>query len=338
MIRATFELAPHGSAEALAIEESTGMPGAIGYDDVRGRVVSEHGGVAVVEFPTENWGRNIPMLMSALVAGEAVETRSFSACRLIDLDLPDGLLPGPAFEPRDGIGVGVIIKPSLGLRPDGAAAVARQAAEAGATLIKDDELMGDPTWCPLDDRVRAVAHAIEGSGAVYCANVTGPTTTLLDRARLAVDLGATGLMVNAFGQGLDSVLALRDADLGVPVLAHRVGSGPIARNPHNGAAGPVLTQLLRMCGADFVLAGAYGGKLFDTDDDVDGHIAAATDALGHARASTVVLGGGVGPDTARAQADRAGRSDGLLLLLGSAAYRTRGGVGAAVAATLDSLR
>src|SRR4051794_1708219 len=73
VIRATFALEPAGpaTAEALAIEESLGM--AEGPAFVRGRVVAAgDDGIAVLEFPEDNWGRNVPMLLSALVAGEGV--------------------------------------------------------------------------------------------------------------------------------------------------------------------------------------------------------------------------------------------------------------------------
>jgi ribulose 1,5-bisphosphate carboxylase large subunit-like protein len=329
VIRATFELSPPGSAQALAVEESTGMPegaegpeGLDGLDFVRGRVVSEADGMAVLEFPESNWGRNVPLLVSALVAGEGVETRAFDRCRLVGLDLPDGWLPGPSFPPIDGIGVGVIFKPSLGLSPSELASLAAAHAEAGAVLLKDDELLGDPEWCPLFDRVEAVSAALAGSGCIYTPNITGPSATLLDRARRVVALGATGVMVNAFAQGLDSVLTLREAELGVPVFAHRVGSGPWARCRDFGVSGAVLCGLTRLCGADFVQVGAYRGKLFDTDDEVDAQLAAAAGA-------TAVMGGGVGPSNVRALAERAGRADrrsGLLMLLGSAAYAEADGV------------
>ena len=334
-IRATFELEPHGSAEALAIEESTGMPGLDGYDHVRGVVVEEGDGRAVIDFPAANWGRNVAMLVSAIVAGEAVETGAFSRCRLVALELPDGLLPGPAHDAVDGARVGVIVKPSLGLTSMETANIARTCAEAGAWLVKDDELMGDPMSCPLEDRVRAVADVLPPD-VVYCPNITGPTASLLDRASRVVELGATGVMVNAFAQGLDAVLALRDAELGVPLLAHRVGSGPMARGDRYGVAGDVLVKLLRLCGADFVIAGAYGGKLFDSDDEVDANVRAAHEPIVGTRTCTAIIGGGVGPDNVRAQADRAG-GDGLLMLLGSAAYRAEGGVGASVRATVEAL-
>ena len=226
MIRATYEISPRGAAETLAIRESIGMAG--GPDWARARVVSQVEGRAVVDFPENNWGTNIALLMSTVVTGEAMETGAFSRCRLVALEFPAGFLPGPALgvrAQREPVGIGVIVKPSLGLSPGEVGQVARAAVAGGAVFIKDDEILGDPPWCPLDERVRAVAQALE-PGVVYCPNVTGPSVTLVSRARRVVDLGATGLMVNAYAQGLDSVLALREADLGVPILAHRAGSAP----------------------------------------------------------------------------------------------------------------
>jgi len=141
--------------------------------------------------------------------------------------------------------------------------------------------------------------------------------------------------VNGVAQGLASVVALREAELGVPILVHRAGSGPWCRNTDVGVTGPVLTRLTRLCGADYVIVGAFAGKLFDTDDDVAANIGAAREPLGAALASWVVIGGGIGPDNAVAQAARAG--EGTVLLLGSAAYRAPGGIGASVEAVVEAL-
>ncbi|HVM01923.1 MAG TPA: RuBisCO large subunit C-terminal-like domain-containing protein, partial [Acidimicrobiales bacterium] len=272
VLRATYELAPAGMAEAFAIEESTGM--ADGPAFVRGRVVEEGGGRAVIEFPAANWGANVPLLVSSLVAGEATEDGAFTRCRLVGLDLPEGFLPGPALGGAPDVVVGVIVKPSLGLSPAEVAERVAAATGAGARFVKDDELLGDPEWCPLEERVRAVA-AVLPPGVTYCANVTGPVATLVERARRVVELGATGLLVNAVAQGLDSVLALRRAGLGVPLVVHRAGSGPWTRNPAFGVSGAVLTSLFRWCGADVVMAGAFGGKLFETPEQVRANLAAA---------------------------------------------------------------
>jgi len=213
--------------------------------------------------------------------------------------------------------------------------VVRAAVAGGARFVKDDEILGDPPWCPLDERVRAVAAAIE-PGVVYCANITGPSVTLLDRAHRVVELGATGVMVNAFAQGVDAVLALRQAEIGVPILAHRAGSGALTRNDRFGARGSVLARLCRLCGADYWIVGSFGGSLFDTGEEVEAALGAVRGDCGGARCSIAVFGGGLGPDDVAAQASRAGGS-GLLMVLGSRAYGHPGGIEGGVRAAVEAL-
>src|SRR6266571_6098835 len=187
VIRAIYELDPPEAAETLALIESVGR--ADGPEHVRGAVVAQADGRAVLEFPEENWGGDVTLLVSSLFAGEWADSSAFTRCRLVAVEWPAGLLPGPAFSAPDEVLVGAIVKPSLGLAPAEVAAVASVLAAGGADLIKDDELLGDPAWCPLEERVRAVS-AVLPDGVRYAANVSGPVESLLQRARLAVELGA----------------------------------------------------------------------------------------------------------------------------------------------------
>ena len=219
--------------------------------------------------------------MASVLVGEGCETARFTRCRLVALEWPDELVAALGGGPRFGLDgvrawlgagaetrplLGGIVKPSLGLGPAEVAATAGALARGGCDLIKDDELLADPDWCPLAERVPAVAAALAevGRPVLYAANVSGPVDTLLDRAAAAVDAGATAIMVNAFATGIDAVRAVAAAGLGVPVLAHRVGAGPIVRNPDVGVDGSVLCELTRIAGADLVQIGGFGGKLFDT--------------------------------------------------------------------------
>ncbi|MGH9225500.1 MAG: RuBisCO large subunit C-terminal-like domain-containing protein [Acidimicrobiales bacterium] len=318
-IRATFELEPEGSAATLAFEASSGLA----------TVVSDDGGRAVLDFPDDVWGADPTLLVSALVAGEATEMAAFTRCRLVDLQLPAGALPGPAFGADPRIAVGVIVKPSLGLSPGEVAVVVAAATGAGATFVKDDEKLGDPSWCPFEERVRAVARVLP-PGVTYCANVTGPAESLLDRAWQAVHLGATGVLVSGAAQGLGSVLALREATLGVPILVHRAGSGPWVRNASFGTTGAVLVRLYRLCGADHVIAGTVTGKLFDSDAEIAANLAAAQEPLDGAAPSWALLGGG------RQALEVAG--PGTVLVLGSGAYAGPGGIAASVRALVEASR
>ena len=327
VIRAIYELDPPEAAETLALIESVGR--ADGPEHVRGRVVVQEAGRAVLEFPEQNWGGDVTLLVSSLLAGEWADSAAFTRCRLVAVDWPAGLLPGPAFAAPDEVLVGAIVKPSLGLSPKEVASTAAALARGGADLVKDDELLGDPTWCPLEERVRAVA-AVLPDRVRYAANVTGPVESLLHRAERAVELGAGALMVNAFAQGLDSLRALREAELGVPIFAHRVGAALWARNSRHGVAPAVIAELTRLCGADYVQVGSFTGSVYDTPEDVRAQIAACPPAV-------AVLGGGVSPENAAAQIEAAGVHAGVMVLLGSAAYEA-GSPEEAVRATVSSLR
>ena len=312
MIRVTYELDPPEAAETLALIESVGR--ADGPERVRASVVGIEGNRVMLEFPAV--GSDVALLVSSLFAGEWADSAAFTRCRLVAVDWPEEFLPGPAFDAPDRVLVGAIVKPSLGLTPAQVADVASQLAAGGADLVKDDELLGDPDWCPLEERVRAVAAV----GVRYAANVTGPVDSLLARAERAVGLGAGALMVNAFAQGLDSLRALRAADLGVPIFAHRVGAALWARQPAFGVAPSVVAELTRLCGADYVQVGSFSGSVYDSADDVRAQIAACHGPLGAASRSVAVIGGGVGPGNAAAQLEQAGVAQGVMLLLGSAAY------------------
>jgi ribulose 1,5-bisphosphate carboxylase large subunit-like protein len=332
VIRVTYELDPLEAAEALALVASVGH--ADGPDSVRGRVASVADGRAVLEFPEANWGGDVSLLVSSLLAGEWADLAAILRCRLVAAEWPAGLFRGPAFDAPDGLLVGAIVKPSLGLSPREFAEVAAALGRGGADLIKDDELLGDQAWCPLAERVRAVVAA---TSTRYAPNVTGPADTLLERAELAVELGAGAVMVNAFAQGLDALRLLREAELGVPILAHRAGAALWTRNAAHGVAPAVVAQLVRLLGADYVLCGSFTGRAFDSEAEVRLQVAACHAELGVPR-SVAVLAGGVGPANAAEQVERARVGGGVMVLLGSEAYRGPGGVEDAVRATVESLR
>jgi len=312
VIRVTYELDPPEAAETLALVESVGRSD--GPEHVRGRVVEVDRDRATFEFPAAT--NDVTLLVSSLFAGEWADSSAFRRCRLVAVEWREEFLAGPAFEAPDRTLIGAIVKPSLGLSPAEVAATAAQLHAAGADLVKDDELLGDPEWCPLEERVRAVA----AEGVTYAANVTGPFETLLERAHRVVELGAGAVMINAFAQGLDSLRALRAARLGVPIFAHRVGAALWARQPDFGVAPAVVAELTRLCGADYVQVGSFSGTVYDSAADVRAQIRACHRPIGSARRSIAVIGGGVAPDNAKQQLEAAGTREGLMVLFGSAAY------------------
>jgi ribulose 1,5-bisphosphate carboxylase large subunit-like protein len=324
-VRATYEIRPVEWGETLAVLQSTSL--ADGPERVRAHVTAVDGHRVTIEFPALDGELGVEQLLAACLAGEWADRGDFESCRLVDVAWPDGF-PGPAIGAEPKVGIGAILKPALGLTPTEAAAVAAELAAGGATFVKDDELMASPSYSPLVERVRAVSKRLPPD-VRYAPNVTGPAEGLVARAEAAVAAGARALMVNAFLQGLGSVRLLREAELGVPIFVHRVGSSFLRRGGPVSVSARVLAELTRLLGADYVQVGSFSPRMFDTDDEVREQIGACSRELG-VRPATAVVGGGVGPANAAEQLARTGTRDGVMLLLGSAAYDHPGGLRAGV--------
>jgi ribulose-bisphosphate carboxylase large chain len=327
-VRATYLVDPPEWADRLAVLESVGLPDA--ENGARARVVERRGDEVTLEFPALAEETDATLLVSSLVAGEWGDRADMRSCRLVAVDWPGGL-PGPAFAPAEDVVVGAIVKPALGLTPDDAVAVAAELVAGGAVLVKDDELLTSPAYSPLEERTRRIAAQLP-DGVRYAANVSGPHEGLLARGEGAVAAGAGALMLNAFAQGLAALQALRAAELGVPIFAHRVGAAFLRRGEKVSVSARVLAELTMLLGADYVQVGSFGERTFDTDAEVHEQIAACRGR------ATAVLGGGVGPANAREQLARAGERAGIMLLLGSEAYAYPDGVRAGVAATVEAIR
>ena len=313
-MRAVFEIRPPAWGETLAILQSVSLPD--GPEAVRARVVDVEGERVTVEFPALEKETSAEQLLAACVTGEWADRGDLESCRLVAVEWPEGL-PGPAFPARPGVSVGAIVKPALGLTPEAAASVAAELAAGGAVLVKDDELQRSSP-----ERVRAIEAAIP-EDVLYAANVTDADADAI------VEAGARALMINAFLAGLGLIARLRE--YGLPIFVHRVGAAFLRRGGPVSVSAGVLAELTRLLGADYVQVGSFSPRTFDNDDEVREQIAAS-------RPATAVIGGGVGAENAREQLERAGTRDGVMLLLGSAAYAHPGGVRAGVAAAVDAIR
>jgi ribulose-bisphosphate carboxylase large chain len=312
-VRAVYEIRPPGWGETLAILQSVSVPD--GPERVRARVVDVQGERVTVDFPALDRETSAEQLLAACVAGEWADRGDMEACRLVDVDWPEEL-PGPAFPAGTGVSVGAIVKPALGLAPEEAGTVAAELAAGGAVLVKDDELQRSSP-----ERVRAI-HAAIPENVLYAANVTGADVDAV------VAAGARALMINAFLAGLGSIGRLRE--YGLPIFVHRVGSAFLRRGGPVSVSGRVLAELTRLLGADYVQVGSFAPRTFDTEEEVREQIEAT-------RPATAVIGGGVGAENAREQLERAGTREGVMLLLGSAAYAHPGGARAGVAAAVEAI-
>jgi ribulose-bisphosphate carboxylase large chain len=345
--RETVELRARFAARVLEIEElpATGngdLPGVIRPPGARRR-----GGRVRIAFGLDNFGPSLPNLLAA-VAGNLFELRQLAGIRLLDLDLPSAFAdryPGPRYgvtgtrevlSRPDGVLLGTIVKPSIGLPVEELRIVVRELAEAGIDFIKDDELMGNPPHSPLVDRVAVVSEELDkvaartGRRPMYAFNITDDLDRMATNHDLVRNAGGTCVMVCVNLVGLAGLAWLRER-CELPIHGHRAMTGVYTRAPQLGIDFVAWSKLARLAGADHLHTNGLSNKFYETDEEVLRSIAAVRRPLFGGYQTLPVLSSGqwagLAPETYR----QTGTTD-LLVLAGGGIHGHPDGPGAGVTA------
>lgn len=272
-----------------------------------------------VSWPVENFGANLPALVSTL-QGNLYELCQFSGLKLRDFHVPPGFAAsfrGPAFGVEGcrrltGVRgrplIGTIIKPSIGLTPDQTAAMVRELVEAGIDFLKDDELMANPPHSPFDARVDAVMRVINdhaqrtGKKAMYAFNCSDELDAMQRHYDKIVAAGGTCAMMSINWVGIPAAKKLCDRGQ-LAVHAHRNGWGMLSRHPMLGMEFPAYQKLWRLVGVDQLHVNGIANKFWEPDDSVVRSIRSclSTEPLGNPLLPVVSSGqwGGQAPETWR---------------------------------------
>jgi ribulose-bisphosphate carboxylase large chain len=233
-------------------------------------------------FPLKNLNLEeaaFPGLWLTMIGGGTHALVAYEKSRLLDFKLPDHALSyflGPQFGPagtREWLGIdpnelllGTIVKPTAGLTPKEVADICYQAALGGIRFIKDDEKMLNPTYCPLAERVKTVSEALKraedqtGQRVLYAPHITTTPEHLLNNAQIALENGATALMINFFAAGFNSLETLR-RQVNVPIYAHCGGKEALGRASGQGVDPVAIARFVRLLGGDFFRVSTIGGYL-----------------------------------------------------------------------------
>lgn len=228
-----------------------------------------------IAYPTVNFGSQFPMLFTTLLGNDA--STSVQA-KLVDLQLPESFVrqfPGPKLGIqglRDLVGVYDrplllnMIKPCTGLTPEAGARIFYETALGGVDFIKDDELLGNPDFCPAAKRVKAYGAAAKaayektGKKVVYICNITDSAERLPDTLAAVEEAGARAIMLcfSAVGYSTFEAISKRTA---LPVMGHYAASGMCNEGLHNGLSSHLsIGKFPRLAGADLVMMNTpYGG-------------------------------------------------------------------------------
>lgn len=238
----------------------------------------------VLSFPSGNVGASLTQLLTT-VAGNLFELSPFSGLRLTDLTVPSvfkEVYPGPQFGvagTRALAGVyeralvGTIIKPSVGLSPQQTAELVKTLVEAGLDFIKDDELIANPPYSPLAERVHAVmdvinAHAERtGKKVMYAFNISDELDQMLRHHDTVLQAGGTCVMINLLSVGLAAVSYFRKHSQ-LPIHGHRNGWGALSRHPLLGMDFRAYQKFWRTAGVDHLHVNGLQNKFCESDKSV----------------------------------------------------------------------
>ena len=283
----TADLRERARARVLSIEPleeaaAPSLPNA--FADRKGVGGPYKRGVVTVSFPIHNVGPNLPNLY-ATIAGNLFELGELTGLKVLDLDLPDdyaAAFPGPAFGAEGTRTVakvhgrpliGTIIKPSIGLTPDDTATLVDLLCSADIDFIKDDELIGNPPYAPLEARVKAVMKVVNrhadrmGRKVMVAFNISDDIDAMRRHHDLVVKEGGTCVMASVNWTGPAAITALR-RHASVPIHGHRNGFGMMNRAPSLGMDYQVYQKLWRLAGIDQLHVNGLKSKFWEPDASV----------------------------------------------------------------------
>jgi len=227
-------------------------------------------------YPAVNFGPQIPMLLSTVIGNISMSGK----LKLLDLQFPKSYLEsfkGPKFGTK-GIRelldiperplLNNMIKPCTGYTPEVGVKLFSQAIRGGVDIVKDDELIADPPFCPREERIKLyMAEAKRyyeetGNKVLFTVNITDRADLVKDNAKRAIDAGANALMINYLTVGISALQGLaEDPEINVPILAHLDFAGTMYESPYSGMSSYlILGKLARMAGADIVVYPSPFGK------------------------------------------------------------------------------
>ena len=228
-----------------------------------------------IGYPSVNFGSNFPMLLTTLLGNDASTS---AQVKLVDIQLPESFVKefkGPKYGIeglRELTGVYDrplvlnMIKPCTGLTPEAGAAIFYKTALGGLDFIKDDELLGNPVFSPVEERVKAYNEAakqaakITGKETIYICNVTDSAERIWETVDKALKAGAKALMMSFSAVGYSLFRAVAEK-VDVPVMGHYAASGAMNEGINSGLSSHLsVGKFPRMAGADLVMMNTpYGG-------------------------------------------------------------------------------
>lgn len=304
-------------------------------------------------FPAENCENSIGMVLSA-AGGDTFNIKDLYPIKVLDISLPDSFIQN-YIGPKFGInGLRTLlevfdrpiligpVKPCVGMEPTAFAKRAYEALVGGTDIVKDDELICNPSYSPLVKRVRAVSEVVKdaeektGEKKMYFAFIgSGSPIDIMIQASDAQKNGANGFMLSPAINGLEIIKDL--TEFGLPIIAHNAFWYGAHTKDH-GIAFSVFAHFQRLCGADIVITPAPYGTfdVMSKEEHKNNILALLIDEL-HIAQTFPAFCGGQSPRTVSLLRGDVG-SDDFIIVAGTSLYDHPDGPSAGAKALRESFK
>lgn len=243
-------------------------------------------GTVTIAFPVVNtdWDDDgISHLLCQIMGGQ-LDIDIISRCQLVKLDLPD-VIEARFGKPAMGISglrrrtgnvdkpfLGGIIKPKTGITPQILLEMTKELVEGGVDFIKEDEILSNPAFCSLKDRVPLIANYLSKVGykGIYNFCINADPHAILKRASfVAQETGPEcGVHVN-FWSGLGVYNSIRKENPNLFIHFQKSGDKILTGSDHKfHISWSVIQQLAAMMGVDSIHSGMIGGYMPDEEAQV----------------------------------------------------------------------
>jgi ribulose-bisphosphate carboxylase large chain len=250
-------------------------------------------GIVKIAFPTinTNWEEDgISHLLCQLMGGQ-MDIDNIVKCHLLKLDFPEDIVSKYFKKPKYGIDgvrkftntfnkplLGGIVKPKTGISSEVLLAMVTQMVEGGVNFIKEDEILSNPSFCPISERVPLIMNYLNKrkeagkDPVVYSVCINADSPYLLDRVKQVYELGGNSIHVN-FWCGMGSYLAIRKLtetfEREFFIHFQKSGDKILTSVTHDYHIDwKVICQLAGLSGVDFIHAGMWGGYMNDDEEEL----------------------------------------------------------------------
>jgi len=290
------------AASGIAIGQSIGNP-SVRLDSETAELLENHLAIILdhpenlknkkeaivkIAYPIKNFDLEqdgVTQLICTVMGGQ-MDIEEILSCRLLDIEFPKVFLEtfkGPKIgmteiKKRTNCNnrplLGGIVKPKTGLDIETLKQVCKNMVIGGVDFIKEDEILGNPSCCPFEERVKIVNDVVQNEAAklnkevFYAPCVNSDLPYLLNRIEFLVDQNIKAYHVNIWS-GINMYKYLRSFDFNIAMFYQKSGDRVLTdKNNAYSISWGVLLKLARISGADFIHAGMWGGYLSDTKEDL----------------------------------------------------------------------